>query len=163
MSASMATIAKSLRSEDTSGTECVQKIQDAYPDAESARSWTLELDSSGGSILHMAVDGTKAEAISHILSVCPDLAKLPNGFGFTPVEWHRERMNLNRSIHALGFFTIDRSNEFKGFGSNDLACLAALTGQEVADLSKLSDEDIRPRRPRTTRRPARLSSAQPCA
>ena len=143
ITAEMTAVMETLVSPDTTGAQCVQQIRDAFPDAEAAKSWTSLTDEQGNTILHIAVKAGKAEVISHVLTICPPLASVSNCLGYTPLEVAQGVLEPFRTRLQGGGMTWVMSDKFEGFNQRDVACVAALMGTEVSDLSELSSaEDI---------------------
>ncbi|KAH8163739.1 hypothetical protein CIB48_g4508 [Xylaria polymorpha] len=138
---SIRTILSTLSDPSVPEVQCIRQIHDAFSVETDALSW-LHVNEEGNTMLHLAAMGKKAETVSYILSKCPQLACLRNTEGRTPLEALRNTLELQRTRHNHGRLMEVRSDQFKGFPRRDIACLAALTGTEIFDLAKLSDQDI---------------------
>jgi len=121
--------------------ECIRQIQEVFPVEANAQS-RLHTDERGNTILHIAAVCRKSETISYILSNYPHLAGIRNAEGHTPLEALQSSLEEYRTRRCYGMFTAVRSDKFEGFSQSDIARLAALTGTEIVDLSRLSDQDI---------------------
>ncbi|MBE3041986.1 hypothetical protein IMZ48_05270 [Candidatus Bathyarchaeota archaeon] len=135
---------ESLMSPKTSGAECVQRIQKAFTNAKGALSARTQ---DGDTILHAAAKGKKSEALVRIMAFYPGLVSVRNDKGYTALEEIQEcldksRMKYEGVFELFGRPPIVKYDEFEGFDQNDLACLAALTGTRVVDVSKLSADEI---------------------
>ncbi len=138
------TILSSLSDSSISGAECVSKMEEVFAVEENAP-LQLYTDEIGNTILHMAAIGRKAEPISYIMSRIPQLAEKRNSDGHTPLEALQSSLDQQRTRRFGGGVrvVIDViSDNFTGFCQSDIECLAALTGTEIFDLTKLSDRDI---------------------
>ncbi|KAI1424431.1 hypothetical protein F5Y12DRAFT_456447 [Xylaria sp. FL1777] len=138
------TILSSLSDPSISGAECVSKMEEVFAVEENAP-LQMYTDEIGNTILHVAALGRKAEPISYIMSKIPQLAEKRNCDGYTPLEALQSSLDQQRTRQTIGGprGVIDViSDSFTGFCQSDIECLAALTGTEIFDLTKLSDRDI---------------------
>ncbi|KAI1129069.1 hypothetical protein F5Y10DRAFT_277023 [Nemania abortiva] len=134
------TILGSLCDPSTTGMEYVFQMEKAFAVEENAPLW-MYTHEEGDTILHAAAICRKADLISYIMSKNPHLAGKRNDDGYTPLEALRSNMELQRTRRCIGRVTDVISDSFEGFCQSDIACLAALTGTEIFDLTKLSDQD----------------------
>ena len=134
------TVLSTLSDPSASDVECVSQIQEAFSVEADAPSRLF--GESGNTILHLAAMGRKAETLSYILAKYPDMTGIRNAEGHTPLEALQssleEYRTRRRYFTAMAVF----SDKFEGIFQSDIACLAALTGTEVFDLAKLSNQDI---------------------
>ncbi|KAI0187124.1 hypothetical protein EV127DRAFT_437398 [Xylaria flabelliformis] len=131
------TILRSLSDPSISGAECVCQMKEVFSVEENTPLWVY-VNEIGDTILHVAAIARKAEPISYIMSKHLHLAKELNTDGYTPLEALQSSLELQRTKPYGG----GASDSFVGFRQSDIACLAALTGTEIFDLTKLSDQDI---------------------
>ncbi|RYC61568.1 hypothetical protein CHU98_g4642 [Xylaria longipes] len=138
------TILNSLSDPSISGAECVSKMEEVFAVEENAP-LQVYTDEIGNTLLHVAAIGRKAEPISYIMSKIPQLVEKRNSDGHTPLEALQSSLDQQRTRRFGGGVrvVIDViSDSFTGFCQSDIECLAALTGTEIFDLTKLSDRDI---------------------
>ncbi|KAI0855010.1 hypothetical protein F4860DRAFT_522059 [Xylaria cubensis] len=132
------TILSSLSDPSISGAECICQMEEVFSAEDNTPLW-MYINEIGDTILHVAAIARKAEPISYIMSKNPHLAEKRNGDDYTPLEALQSSLELQRTKPYGG----GASDSFIGFRQSDIACLAALTGTEIFDLTKLSDRDIR--------------------
>ncbi|KAK4031568.1 hypothetical protein C8A01DRAFT_21238 [Parachaetomium inaequale] len=135
------TVMSTLSDPSASDAECVRQIQEAFP-IEADAPPRLYTDEYGNTILHLAAVGRKTETVSYILAKYPMLTDMRNAEGHTPLEALQSSLEEYRTRRNHLAVTTVFSDKFEGFSQSDIACLAALTGTEIFDLSKLSNRDI---------------------
>lgn len=136
-------ILSSLADPSISGAECILKME--VFTVEGHAPLQVYTDENGNTILHVAATGRKVEPISYIMSKIPQLVEQRNSGGYTPLEALQSSLDQQRTRRLGGGVreVIDViSDNFTGFRQSDIECLAALTGTEIFDLTKLSDRDI---------------------
>ncbi|KAI0530155.1 hypothetical protein GGR58DRAFT_518699 [Xylaria digitata] len=141
---SLRTVLSSLSDSSTSGAECVCQMEKVFAVEENMPLWVY-INEMGNTILHVAAISRKADPIPYIMSKAPDLAGKRNADGYTPSEALQSSLEVQRTRRPRGWgrAAMDvMSDSFEGFCQSDIACLAALTGTEIVDLTKLSDRDI---------------------
>ena len=119
---------------------CVRKMQEVDSAEMKASTW-LFADCHSETILHLAARSKKAEAVAYLLSVLPHLADVRNAMGYTPLEALQQSLESHRTMQFCGEVTVMTSDDFKGFQSSEIACLASLTGTQIVDIIEVSDQD----------------------
>jgi len=135
------TVFNTLSYPSASDAECVRQIQEAFPGEEGAAPHSYT-DKDGNTILHSAADGRKAETIAWLRAKHPSLTDVRNAWGHTPLEALQSSLEKHRTRRRAGMPISVALDRFEGFSQPDIASLAALTGTEIFDLTKLSDQDI---------------------
>ncbi|KAK4247371.1 hypothetical protein C7999DRAFT_41334 [Corynascus novoguineensis] len=106
------TVLNSLSDSSALDGECVRQLQETFPSEANAPS-------------PMYVD-----------------ENLRNAEGHTPLEALQSSLEENRTRRRFIMATTVISDDFEGFSSSEIACLAALTGTEILDIAELSNQDI---------------------
>ncbi|KAL2201521.1 hypothetical protein P885DRAFT_27212 [Corynascus similis CBS 632.67] len=121
--------------------ECIRQLQETFPAEVNAPS-PMYVDENGNTILHVAAVSRKAETVAYILAKYPHLKDLRNADGHTPLEALQSSLEENRTRQRFINTTTVISDDFEGFSSSEIACLASLTGTEIIDIAELSNQDI---------------------
>ncbi|KAK6532131.1 hypothetical protein TWF694_003292 [Orbilia ellipsospora] len=106
----------------TTQLETIQKVFGAYQ--ESDEIWKAT-DAAGDTLLHHAVRYESPECINWILTKYPELAKVRNCYGNTPLEYCEEYLENSRTH---GWNQLPKSDKFDGYSDAFVSILKSLRG-----------------------------------
>lgn len=114
--------------------ECVDLLLMTLPDNPKDQVWLVS-DKDGDTLLHVAALMCKPQLLKVLLSKVPQLQRLRNKEGYTPLETLQHQLEIKRTRLSHGDMLIVMSDQFRGFDDASVACLAALHNVEAVDLS----------------------------